>query len=369
MKRLASPALRALLLFAALLLLFCCTACSPHSGNPDGTSSPFSTAKPSDAQTGSPSIAPSTAIPTPSGTTADPMPDSPESLNAWIDARNLRDQNRLVRTHTVVCGDSVFLFSDRYSLGTSPTERTPYDGGCPGKQIEQFRLATGELTDLGWHRIQSCSLYDPGDGTFALAGLTSEGFPSQWILTLHADGTVSERTVPYLLPVETSFTDSGGVSADVQTRLLDQHLTFNGLELLLDYAEDSQRGIGMGIPGGPFGCTFDAAARELTLLLPMTLPPDAAAPLGENRFIAAARIEPHGETGSAIRLQLTPLARFYKAGFSLLLPAPEYFSFGQPYQIAFQLTFSAGRTDVTNPDPSAWQAPNELDLQTLRPIF
>ena len=359
----------ALLTAVGLLLLFCCTACSPDSGS-------LSTAKPTDFQT-SPQPRDSSAAlettgtepPAPSGTTADPMPDSPESLNAWIDARNQRDQNRLVRTHTVVCGDSVFLFSDRYSLGTSPAERTPYDGGCPGKQIEQFRLATGELTDLGWHRIQSCSLYDPGDGTFALAGLTSEGFPSQWILTLHADGTVSERTVPYLLPVETSFTDSGGVSADVQTRLLDQHLTFNGLELLLDYAEDSQRGIGMGIPGGPFGCTFDAASRELTLLLPMTLPPDAAAPLGENRFIAAARIEPHGETGSAIRLQLTPLARFYKAGFSLLLPAPEYFSFGQPYQIAFQLTFSAGRTDVTNPDPSAWQAPNELDLQTLRPIF
>lgn len=359
----------ALLTAVGLLLLLCCTACSPDVGS-------LSTAKPTDFQT-SPQPRDSSAAPettgtepaAPSETAADPMPDSPDSLNAWIDARNQRDQNRLVRTHTVVCGDSVFLFSDRYSLGTSPAERTPYDGGCPGKQIEQFRLSTGELTDLGWHRIQSCSLYDPGDGTFALAGLTSEGFPSQWILTLHADGTVSERTAPYLLPVETAFDSDGGTSADVQTRLLDQHLTFNGLELLLDYAEDDQRGIGMGIPSGPFGCTFDAASRELTLLLPMTLPPEAPASLGENRFIAAARIEPRGETGSAIILRLTPFARFYRAGFSLLIPSPEYFGFGQPYQAAFQLTFSAGRPDTANPDPSAWASPNELDPQALRLIF
>ena len=236
-----------LLLTAALLLLLCCTACSPDSSS-------LSTAKPTDFQTspqpGDSSAAPETPCTEPSVTAEDPMPDTPESLNDWIDVRNLKEQNRLVRTHTAVCGDSVFLFSDRYSLGTSPAERTPYDGGCPGKQIEQFRLSTGELFNLGWHRIQSCSLYDPGGGTFALTGLTSEGFPSQWILTLHADGTVSERTVPYLLPVETAFDSDGGTNAGVQTRLLAQHLTFNGLELLLDYAEDDQRGIGMGIPSG-----------------------------------------------------------------------------------------------------------------------
>ncbi len=174
-----------------LLAALCCSACSQAS--PAASDVPSTTPHPSGTAPTS-STDPSVTDTTPAETTA-PLPQTLEEIEAWVDEYHVQNENRLTRTHTIPCGDYVFIISDRYTFTDWPVERIPMENI---RQIERYCISTGEMLDFGWLEMSHCSFSTLDDGSCNLVGLVLN---DEWILSHQADGSFAVWTKPHW-PVE-----------------------------------------------------------------------------------------------------------------------------------------------------------------------
>lgn len=332
-----------------LLAALCCSACSQAS--PAASDVPSTTPHPSGTAPTS-STDPSVTDTTPAETTA-PLPQTLEEIEAWVDEYHVQNENRLTRTHTIPCGDYVFIISDRYTFTDWPVERIPMENI---RQIERYCISTGEMLDFGWLEMSHCSFSTLDDGSCKLVGLVLN---DEWILSHQADGSFAVWTKPHQMVVEELPAVTENQQPDelpAPTVIIGQQVTFDGVSILLDYRYAEHRGIGLQSPGAYALTSFNAETREMTIELPLTVPGDSLEVSGSNQYIESARIEARGEDGSAILLKLSENARYcLKQGN--YIDSPDRYDEGQIAYYAITWTFDC--TGEWTDDAEDWTSPND----------
>ena len=332
-----------------LLMALCCSACSQAS--PAASDASATTPFPSATEPTSAPVSSATDT-TPAETTA-PLPQTLEEIEAWVDEYHVQNENRLTRTHTIPCGDYVFIISDRYTFTDWPVERIPMENI---RQIERYCISTGEMLDFGWREMSHCSFSYADDGSCRLVGLVLN---DEWMLFHHADGSYEISTKPHYMVVEELPAVAEHQQPDeppAPTVIIGQQVTFDGISILVDLRYAEHRGIGMQVPDAYALTSFNAETREMTIELPLTVPGNSLEVPGSNLYIESARIEARGEDGCAIILKLSEYAR-YCLRQSCYIDSPERYDEGQLAYYAITWTFDC--TDDLTSDAKYWTSPND----------